>query len=76
MQGIATRVEEYARTLDKSVRIAVMGCVVNGIGESKGCDIGVAGGKDKSVIFREGKIIATVPNENIFDELKKQIDVL
>ena len=76
VQGIATRVEEYARTLDKSVRIAVMGCVVNGIGESKGCDIGVAGGKDKSVIFREGKIIATVPNENIFDELKKQIDVL
>ena len=76
VQGIATRVEEYARTLDKSVRIAVMGCVVNGIGESKGCDIGVAGGKDKSVIFREGKIIATVPNENIFDELKKQIDVI
>ena len=76
VQGIATRVEEYARTLDKSVRIAVMGCVVNGIGESKGCDIGVAGGKDKSVIFREGKIIATVPNENIYDELKKQIDVL
>lgn len=76
VQGIATRVEEYARTLDKSVKIAVMGCVVNGIGESKGCDIGVAGGKDKSVIFREGKIIATVPNEKIYEELKKEIDRL
>lgn len=74
VQGIATRVEEYARTLDKSVKIAVMGCVVNGIGESKGCDIGVAGGKDKSAIFREGKIIATVPNDRIFEELKKEID--
>lgn len=76
VQGIATKIEEYARTLDKSVKIAVMGCVVNGIGESKGCDIGVAGGKDKSVIFREGKIIETVPNDKIYEELKKQIDRL
>lgn len=76
VQGIATKIEEYARTLDKSVKIAVMGCVVNGIGESKGCDIGVAGGKDKSVIFREGKIIATVNNDEILGELKRQIDKL
>lgn len=76
VQGIATKIEEYARTLDKSVKIAVMGCVVNGIGESKGCDIGVAGGKDKSVIFREGKIIATVSNDEILGELKRQIDKL
>ncbi len=74
VQGIATKVEEYARTLNKSVKIAVMGCVVNGIGESKGCDVGVAGGKDKSVIFKDGKIIATVPNEIILEELKRAID--
>lgn len=74
VQGIATQVEEYARKLDKNVRIAVMGCVVNGIGESEGCDVGVAGGKDKSVIFREGKIIATVPNSEILNALIKEID--
>ncbi len=74
VQGIATQVEEYARKLDKSVKIAVMGCVVNGIGESEGCDVGVAGGKDKSVIFREGKIIATVPNSEILNALIKEID--
>ena len=73
VRGIATAVEEYARTLDKSIRIAVMGCVVNGIGESKGCDVGVAGGKDKSVIFREGRIIATVPNGTILEALKEEI---
>lgn len=74
VQGIATQVEEYARKLDKSVKIAVMGCVVNGIGESEGCDVGVAGGKNKSVIFREGKIIATVPNSEILNALIKEID--
>ena len=74
VQGIATQIEEYARKLDKSVKIAVMGCVVNGIGESEGCDVGVAGGKDKSVIFREGKIIATVPNSEILNALIKEID--
>ena len=74
VQGIATQVEEDARKLDKSVKIAVMGCVVNGIGESEGCDVGVAGGKDKSVIFREGKIIATVPNSEILNALIKEID--
>lgn len=76
VKGIATQIEEYAKGLDKSVKIAVMGCVVNGIGESKGSDVGVAGGKDKSVIFREGKIISTVPNDRILEELKKEIERL
>ncbi len=76
VQGIATEVEKYARGLDKSVKIAVMGCVVNGIGESEGCDVGVAGGKDKSVIFREGKIVATVPNSEILGALIKEVDKL
>lgn len=76
VKGIATQIEEYAKGLNKSVKIAVMGCVVNGIGESKGSDVGVAGGKDKSVIFREGKIISTVPNDRILEELKKEIEKL
>ena len=76
VKGIATQIEEYAKGLNKSVKIAVMGCVVNGIGESKGSDVGVAGGKDKSVIFREGKIISTVPNDRILEELKREIEKL
>ena len=47
-----------------------MGCTVNGIGESKGADFGVAGGKDKSVIFKNSQIYKTVSNSQIEDELK------
>ena len=51
-----------------------MGCVVNGIGESSHCDIGVAGGKHKSAIFKDGKIIETVDNVAIEDRLLQLID--
>lgn len=74
VQRIATMIDEYAKTLNKNIKIAVMGCVVNGIGESKGCDIGVAGGKDKSVIFKDGEIVATVTNDKILSCLIEQID--
>ena len=53
-----------------------MGCIVNGIGESAHCDIGVAGGKERSALFKDGKIIKTVDNKDILDELLKQIDKL
>lgn len=73
-------VERYARAITdmtkdirKPLKVAVMGCVVNGIGESKGADLGVAGGKGKSVLFRHGEILRTVANEDILDELMKMI---
>ena len=55
------------------LKVAVMGCVVNGIGESEGADVGIAGGKEKSVIFVDGKAVDTVSNDVAFECLKKRI---
>lgn len=58
----------------KGLKVAVMGCVVNGVGEGEKADFGVAGGKEKSVIFEKGIITKTIDNSLIFDELKTLID--
>ena len=70
---IADQVEREFDYLAKPLKIAVMGCVVNGIGESEGADVGLAGGKEKSSVFMDGKIVETVENDKIFDTLKKYI---
>ncbi|MBO7178459.1 MAG: flavodoxin-dependent (E)-4-hydroxy-3-methylbut-2-enyl-diphosphate synthase, partial [Clostridia bacterium] len=58
----------------KPLKIAVMGCTVNGIGESKGADFGVCGGKDKSVIIKDGEIYKTVSNDSIFSEITALVE--
>lgn len=63
--GLSEKLEEMTENVTVPMKIAVMGCTVNGIGESKGADFGVAGGKDKSVIFKNGVIMKTVPNSDI-----------
>lgn len=69
--GLAESLEQrFANTL-KPLKIAVMGCVVNGVGEGKDADFGVAGGKNKSVIFKKGQIYKTVYNSEIEHELLK-----
>ena len=70
---LADQVEREFDYLAKPLKIAVMGCVVNGIGESEGADVGLAGGKEKSSVFMDGKIVETVENDKIFDTLKKYI---
>lgn len=72
--GIASRIEKVTENIHKSVKIAVMGCVVNGIGESKDADFGVAGGKDKSSLISGGKIIGTVNNGDIEKVLMKMLE--
>lgn len=67
--SIAKRVEERAASFGIPVKIAVMGCVVNGIGESRGADFGVAGGKDKSAIICGRQVVKTVANDQIENEL-------
>lgn len=69
VEEIATKLEEITFNQKKALKIAVMGCIVNGIGESKGANFGVAGGKDKSTIFQDGKILKTVNNSDILKEL-------
>lgn len=76
VKGLAEKVREYTSGVNKNLQIAVMGCVVNGIGESSHCDIGVAGGREKSALFRDGKILRTVPNEELMQALLTEIDKL
>ena len=69
VEEVAKILQKKTENINKNLKIAVMGCVVNGIGEAKDADFGVAGGKDKSVIFKGGKILLTVPNEEIIPTL-------
>ncbi len=70
---LANRVEELAAGIDRPIKIAVMGCAVNGPGEARDADIGIAGGKDEGIIFRKGEIIKKVPEDMLLCELKKEL---
>ncbi len=74
--GLAERVENALRSCDKEITVAVMGCVVNGPGEAREADIGIAGGNGEGLIFRKGEILRKVPEAALFDELMKEIDLL
>ena len=71
---IAKEVEEYLQTVNKDIKVAVMGCAVNGPGEAKDADIGIAGGIGEALLFKKGEIIKKVPQEEIVDVLKEEID--
>ena len=73
--GLAKAVEDYTKDIEIPLKIAIMGCAVNGIGESKGADLGVCGGKNISSIFVDGKIVKTISNENILPELFNIIEL-
>lgn len=74
--GLANRVEEATRSINKNIKIAVMGCAVNGPGEAKEADIGIAGGNGEGLIFRKGEILKKVPEEQLLEELLKEIENL
>ena len=76
MIPIAKEIEAYLYTVNKKIRVAVMGCIVNGPGEAKEADIGVAGGKGEAILFKKGQIIRKIKEENIIEELKKEIDLM
>lgn len=73
---IASDVENRLKNIKKPLKVAVMGCAVNGPGEAREADIGIAGGKKKVVIFKKGEIIKSVPEENAVSELMEQINKL
>lgn len=74
--SIANEVEKRAVNIDKPIKIAVMGCAVNGPGEAREADIGIAGGKGEGLIFKKGEIIKKVPQDRLVDELMKEIETL
>ena len=73
---LANKVEKALININKPITVAVMGCVVNGPGEAKEADIGIAGGYHQGVIFKKGKIICTVPEEKILKVLLSEIQKL
>lgn len=73
---LVERVEEALRNCDKKIKVAVMGCVVNGPGEAREADIGIAGGDGCAVLFKKGEILRKVPEAEILPALLEEIDKL
>ena len=72
--SLAKRVEEAVGHIDRELTVAVMGCVVNGPGEAREADYGIAGGRDKGIIFKKGRVVGTYPYEGLFDALLEMIE--
>ncbi|WP_273850791.1 flavodoxin-dependent (E)-4-hydroxy-3-methylbut-2-enyl-diphosphate synthase [Guptibacillus spartinae] len=72
--SIANEVEEYISTIKAPIKVAVLGCAVNGPGEAREADIGIAGARGEGLLFRHGEIIRKVPEETMVEELKKEVD--
>ena len=70
---IAKQVEEFLQNIESDIKVAVMGCAVNGPGEAREADIGIAGGIKEGLLFKKGKIIRKIPQERIVEELKSEI---
>ncbi|MEA2525283.1 MAG: (E)-4-hydroxy-3-methylbut-2-enyl-diphosphate synthase [Thermomicrobiales bacterium] len=70
---IANEIDEFLLQIREPIRVAVMGCVVNGPGEARDADVGLAAGNAKGVIFRKGKIVRTVPETEMVEALKAEI---
>lgn len=71
---IANEVEKRIAKIEKPIKVAVMGCAVNGPGEAREADIGIAGGNGVGLIFKKGEILRKVPEDKIIDELMKEIE--
>ena len=73
--AIANEVEARLASCTKDIKVAVMGCVVNGPGEAREADVGIAGGKGEGLVFRKGEILRKVPEDRLVDELMKEIEL-
>ena len=74
--ALAKKVMDYLETINKPIHVAVMGCIVNGPGEAKNADIGIAGGCHEYVIFKKDKVLKKIPEAEAFETLKEEIDKL
>lgn len=73
LNSVVKEIEKFTKKMNFPLKIAILGCAVNGPGEAKEADIGIAGGKGKGIIFENGKIIKSVPENLLVDELKRII---
>ena len=73
--GLAEKVENMlAEYDDLTLKVAVMGCVVNGPGEAREADLGIAGGKGEGLLFRKGEILRKMPEQDLLGALKEELD--
>ena len=73
--SLATKVEEMVSSYDLDIKVAVMGCVVNGPGEAKEADIGIAGGIGEGLLLRHGEVVKKLPEEELLLALKQELDM-
>ncbi len=73
MIPIVKEIEEFLQTINKPIKVAIMGCAVNGPIEAKNADIGIAGGQKEGLLFKKGQIIKKIPQDKLVEELKKEI---
>ncbi len=71
--GLANQVEEMVADIPLDIKVAVMGCAVNGPGEAKEADIGIAGGSGEGLLFRHGEIVRKVPEAQLLDALREEL---
>lgn len=76
LPSIAEKVEQRLSGITKPIKVAVMGCVVNGPGEARDADIGIAGGKGEGLVFRKGEVINKVPEDKLVNALFEELDKL
>ncbi|MBO4400511.1 MAG: flavodoxin-dependent (E)-4-hydroxy-3-methylbut-2-enyl-diphosphate synthase [Selenomonadaceae bacterium] len=76
LDKIAAEVEKKLAAVNKNLTVAVMGCIVNGPGEARSADVGIAGSNGEGIIFRKGEIVRRVPESELVTELFKEIDSL
>ena len=73
---LVNQVDKLTAKVKEPLKLAIMGCVVNGPGEAKEADLGIAGGKGEGLIFKKGKIIAKVPEEKLLTVFQEEIEKL
>ena len=74
--SIAGEIEQYVQNIRAPIRVSVLGCAVNGPGEAREADIGIAGARGEGLLFRCGEVVRKVPEREMVSELKKEIDIL
>lgn len=74
--SIANEVEDYIAKIKVPIKVSVLGCAVNGPGEAREADIGIAGARGEGMLFRYGEMIRKVPEAELLNELKKEIDII
>ena len=71
--GLAKKVEKMVQKYDLDIKVAVMGCVVNGPGEAREADLGIAGGKGEGLLIKKGEIIKKVPEDKLLETLEEEL---